>query len=234
MRNLILSGGIFHAFDETSAALARLFAPLGFVSVVTDDVESGLRELAGGGYGLLTVNALRWRMRGEKYDPYRAQWAFSLSAGGRAAIQRHLAAGGGVLGLHTACICFDDWADWPQLLGAGWIWGRSFHPPRGPVAVTIADPTHPLASGLRDFEVTDEVYGDLALATALAPLLRGRALPEGATQPLAWARTVAGGRVVYDALGHDAASLAQPQHARFLCRAAAWSSGRSDAEVREL
>jgi hypothetical protein len=84
--------------------LAGSLQPLGVESEVFDDVERALEELAADGSALLTVNALRWRMAGEKYDPYRKEWFFELSDSGRQALTQHVAAGGGVLGLHTASI----------------------------------------------------------------------------------------------------------------------------------
>ena len=79
-RNLILCGGIFHEFHASSDELARVLSPLGIESVVEDDIEAGLAALAEGSFELLTVNALRWQMQGEKYDPYRDEWAMTLSA----------------------------------------------------------------------------------------------------------------------------------------------------------
>ena len=106
-RNLIIHGGIYHPFAESAAALADALAECGIASDATEDVEGGLARLAAGGYDLLTVHALRWRMLDhEKYAPFRAQYAMTLSAAGRAAIQGFVAAGGAVLALHTAAICF--------------------------------------------------------------------------------------------------------------------------------
>ena len=39
------------------------------------------------------------------------------------------------------------------------------------------------------------------------------------------------GRVVYDALGHDAASIGHSVHARIIGRCALWALGRPEAEV---
>jgi len=39
-------------------------------------------------------------------------------------ITQDIEGGGGLLALHTAVICFDDWAGWKALLGGQWRWGR--------------------------------------------------------------------------------------------------------------
>ncbi|RMF10984.1 MAG: ThuA domain-containing protein [Alphaproteobacteria bacterium] len=234
--NLILTGGIFHPFETAAPALAELLSEVGIDSVVRWDVDEALAEMAdGAAYDLVTVYALRWRMLDhEKYEPYRAEWAMSLSSAARTALSAHVRSGGGLLGLHTATICFDDWPEWPELLGGRWVWGRSHHPPVGPVQVRLDTRGHPLTRGLDDFSLQDEVYHHLDMvpdAVALATADN----PEGeGPQTVIWAHTVDSGRVVYDALGHDAAALRAPVHSRILQRAAAWATGRSDKQVEAI
>ena len=82
MRNLILSGGvgISHDFDDNASALMEQLANVGFQSEIETNIEAGLYRLNNGEYNLLTVIALRWRMKdNRKFEPYREQWAFSLS-----------------------------------------------------------------------------------------------------------------------------------------------------------
>lgn len=225
-RNLVIHGGIYHPFAESAAALADALAECGIASESTEDVEGGLARLAAGGYDLLTVHALRWRMLDhEKYAPFRAQYAMTLSDAGRAAIQGFVAAGGAVLALHTAAICFGEWPGWGEILGARWRWGQSFHPPEQRVHVHVEDGRHPITAGIADFEVDDEIFHDLERTAVLRPLLSARATPESAAQPLLWAREHGRGRVVYDALGHSADSIRHPVHRRILQQSARWLCG---------
>ena len=69
LTHLILAGGIFHDFAATSAALGTILAPLGIQSRIEWDLEAGLVSLAESPVDLLTINALRWEMIGDKYDP---------------------------------------------------------------------------------------------------------------------------------------------------------------------
>jgi len=135
MRNLILTGGIYHDFADSTPTLERVLAEVGVVSESTTDIGAGLERLAQGGHELLTVCALRWSMTQPKFADQREAWALSLSAPQRQAILDHVAAGRGLLVLHTGAICFDDWPQWRELVGAGWTWGHSHHPPHGPVSV---------------------------------------------------------------------------------------------------
>ncbi|MEO1082561.1 MAG: ThuA domain-containing protein [Pseudomonadota bacterium] len=227
-RNLILSGGIFHDFEATSRALETLLVPLGIRSTIREDVEEALGELAEGGYDMLTVNALRWRMDGEKYAPWREQWALSLSAASRRAIDDFVREGGAMLGLHAASICFGDWPDWRDLLGGAWRWDESYHPPPAPVSVR---PTAAGAAlGLQPFEVTDERYSDLDLREDIETLLVAED-EAGREQPLVWRQRVGAGRVACDLLGHDPESLAVPAHAEALRGLVAWVLKRPASEA---
>ena len=222
--NLIITGGIFHPFLESSAALADALAESGIESETTIDMDAGLQSLREGRYDMLTVNALRWgMMTADKYEPYRAEWAYRMPEASRVALTEFVADGGGLLGVHTASICFDDWPGWQQLLGGQWVWGRSHHPPLGEVNARPTSAGHPVTVGIEPFTVTDEVYHALALESDVVGLLEADT-GEG-PQPLVWARDVGQGRVVYDALGHDAASIREPQHRRLLKQAAAWLLG---------
>jgi type 1 glutamine amidotransferase len=71
-----------------------------------------------------------------------------------------------------------------------------------------------------DFEVVDEIYSFLDVRD-VTPLLTSPR--RGIEQPLLWVRSVRGGRVIYDALGHDDRSLTQPAHAEIIRRAAEWA-----------
>jgi type 1 glutamine amidotransferase len=170
---------------------------------------------------LLSINALRWEMIGEKYDPYRDTEAFTPSPSARSALQHYLTRGGALLGLHTASICFSDWPEWQSLLGGRWVWGSSWHPAPEPVTITIEPDT--VLSHLPAFTVHDELYSDLALEPDTTVLATGVSHAMVTPQPVIWQREVGQGRVVYDALGHDRASLNHPTHAQLLRDAAQWA-----------
>jgi len=219
--NLILVGGIFHDFNASAEALTELLAPLDITSRIDTDIEAGLASLARQPVDLLTINALRWEMLGDKYDPYRDTEALCLSADARAAICQHLAGGGALLGLHTASICFSDWPEWQTILGGRWEWGQSWHPAPERIQLTPTDCT--LMSGLKDFDVVDEMYSDLTVNSDADILLLGRSESSASDQPALWRHTYGNARVVYDALGHDRASLADPGHGEALRRAVSWA-----------
>ncbi|GGO76957.1 ThuA domain-containing protein [Nonomuraea cavernae] len=212
-RNLILSGGLFHDFDATSSALAQVLAEVGIESEITDDIAGALSEPSE--VQLITVNALRWQMGLDRFADLRDEWRFELPAQARTTLLDHLDRGGGLLGMHTASICFDDWQGWPRVLGGSWSWPASHHPPLGWTGVRVLG-GHPVVEGLRDFDLVDEVYSDLRVLPDVRPLASSNG------QPLVWARSVRRGRVLYDALGHDTRSYDNEIHRTLLQRAALW------------
>jgi type 1 glutamine amidotransferase len=220
VRNLILSGGPGHPFADTTACVADILSASGVESDVTDDIEAGTAALGAGGYRLLTINALRWRMLADRYAPQRVEWAYSPSPEARRAIRAHLDRGGGLLALHTAPICFDDWPEWGDIVGAHWDWDTSRHPALGEMKVWIGPEGHEIVDGLEPFGVVDEAYAFMALRPDVTPLLT--TVVEDTEHPLLWARTAGNGRVVYDALGHDHRAYEVPAQRTILQRAARW------------
>jgi type 1 glutamine amidotransferase len=225
-RAVILSGGVAHDFPATSAELVRVLAEAGVSATVEEDVEAVLTRMGAADEDrpLLVLNLLRWSMQVERYAHLRDQWSIALSPRARAGLLDHVRSGGGLLAMHGASICFDDWPEWRELLGAVWRWDRSAHPPLGgPVSVAVATDRHPIVAGVPDFEIVDEVYGFLDRTDDVTGLMS--APHSGSTHPLLWARTVGSGRVVYDALGHHVPSYAVPEHRLIVRRAARWAAG---------
>lgn len=223
-RVLLLTGGPDHAHDfaATGGALAGLLTDAGHSVETVDHPDRATESLATGDHDALVVNALRWRMLGERYDAWRDEWGYATNPALADTVAAYVHAGGGLVGNHTASICFDDWPGWRDVLGGTWNWERSWHPEPGPVHATVAA-EHPVTDGLGDgFDVVDEVYGDLDLADAIDVVATAPRRAGDAPQPIAWVHHHGDGRVVYDALGHDAASLHHPSHTRLLRQAVAW------------
>lgn len=207
-RSLVVSGGLGHPPTASEPVLVDL---LGAGAEFTTDVDAGLAALDADEHDLLVVNALAFTMADDRYDAAtRAAHAFRLADEGRSAIDRWVAAGRPVLAVHTAVICFDDWPRWGEILGGHWEWGRSWHPPLGPMRV-VADVPEP-----DEFSTVDERYTDLALVDDVDVLARADGWP------VAWRRFEGRARVACSALGHDLRSLDVPGHRRLLASMLTW------------
>lgn len=225
---IIYSGGYNHPFAESSAAIAAIAAKAGIATRITGSLGEALNMLVPG-QGVLAVNALRWSMtQYERYAADRPVWAGAIAPYEMAALRQHVEAGGGLLACHTAVICWDLEPAWPALLGGGWDWNRSSHPPCGPFQVELTNAGCGVSGGDHAFVVHDEAYHALdpapdceVLATADLGAVTG-----AGPQPLIWRRRVGQGRVAINALGHDGASLEVPGHAAIVAGLLEWLTGR--------
>ena len=223
MRALIASGAgrysdPWHDLARTSAALQRILVEAGFETRVVHDLDAALAALEE--VDLLVVNAT---------DPWRnGETGKGASPAGTAGLEAAVERGIGVLCVHNAISSLRDYPLWRRLVGGDWIPGVSGHPPRGllEVRMTRTVPGVPAA-----FTLLDEGYTFLEVDPDVQ--IAAEHLLDGRSHPLFWTRTAGRTRVVYDALGHDAASYRSPAHVALLSRAVEWaaapSSGASPA-----
>lgn len=215
-RLILYSDGYNHPFARSSEALAQIARGLGLSVSITADLADALTQLRAG-RDVLAINALRWSMtQFERYAADRPHWAGSLSSEHLAAMANHVERGGGLLAMHTAVICWDNQPGWLDLLGGGWNWDRSYHPPLG--AITV----QPSPAFAAPFETVDEVYHNLDPA-ADCEIVATADAGEG-PQPVAWQRRRGSGRIVVDALGHDERSLGAAGHIAILEAMLNWLS----------
>lgn len=222
---LLLTGGLDHAHDFTALAEA-LGSIIGEEHEVFEiwEPDEAIERLSDprSRPDAVVVNALRWRMLGDRFEPWRDQWAFTTSDEFRQTLTDFIAAGGGLFANHTASICFDDWDEWGNIVGGRWNWDRSWHPPPGPVEVELVG-KHPVIAGLGGrLNVVDEVYGDLDLQAGIEVLGFARRNEEDQLQPVIWAHQFGRGRVLYDGFGHDAASLLGTGHRDLIRQGLRW------------
>ena len=198
----------WHDFAATSARLAAILEGLGHRVDITGEVEDALADP--GDVRLLVVNI------GNPAEP-RPPEQMVAAAGGLA---RHLAGGGGLLGIHCSSTSLTGMREWPGILGGRWVRGRTMHPPQDECVVSTTPAAHPITRGLTDFTVVDERYSYLETTPDVTVLYEHRF--EDETHPLVWAREAGPGRVVYDALGHHVGSYDAPGHRVLLERAMEW------------
>lgn len=227
---LLLSGGP-HPFAQTTPLLAALIDELGCTVTIVEDPDDAAARLVAGHVDLFALNTLRWRMCADRHAPLRAEHAYVTPGPTRAAISGWVLGGGRMLACHGAPVCFDDWHEWGDLLGARWSWTGSSHPPVGEIEVRIAAPGHPIVTGLDDLIITDECYGFLEHTAPIEPLLSGE--HGGTTHPLLWEHRAGAGHVVVSLLGHGPESFQHPTHAEILRRSVGYLLGKPQPTTDE-
>jgi type 1 glutamine amidotransferase len=226
---VLFSGGYNHPFADSSPVLASHAAAAGWQVRIEEDFDAMLEQLAD--CKLLLVNALYWTMvQDQKYAADRARWAFAMSDAQFAAIDRFVSDGGRLFVLHVGTICWDSQPLWREIMGGGWQWGRSFHPPFGRIDVDLTTEGSAMSHGAGRFVLEDEAYHHLDPAPDCI-VLATCSIDEGA-QPVAWVRRYGTGRVAVDALGHNGRSLSQPGHAALIGGMLRWLAGAHGAETR--
>lgn len=233
-RNLLITGGWAHPFDSAAPVLADIVdSTFGgrMHSTVVWDLPDARDALAIEDFDLITVFACWFTMRDPRYSAeQRATWARSIDQGLRDLLLAHRDAGRPLFAVHTATICFDEWPQWGEWLGGQWDWEASYHPPIGDVALTTGT-NHPIVSGVSNFTVVDECYSKLNISPLVLRLAEGRTKHHDAAECLLWCKDD-GGRVVYDALGHDVTSLRSDAHQRLIRHAVAWLLDEVPDDVR--
>ena len=130
--------------------------------------------------------------------------------------------GGGFFGLHTADASFRDNAGYHQMLN-GFFDG---HSPYMDFTVTIADASDPIAAGLEDFAVTDELHYLKHDPTRSHHIMEAYDPGRDETHVMAYRHTHGQGRVCFFALGHDQAVLDNTSFQEVVRRGALWVGKR--------
>jgi type 1 glutamine amidotransferase len=123
----------------------------------------------------------------------------------KAAFQKFVQSGKGVVGVHSATDTEYEWPWYNQMIGAYFL----AHPRQQTLRLHVADRTHPATWHLpENWLWTDELYEFKSLNPAIKVLIQADettyqpAKAMGANHPMAWYHEFDGGRVFYTALGH--------------------------------
>jgi type 1 glutamine amidotransferase len=148
-------------------------------------------------------------------------------------LRRYVADGGGLVLVHFACGAFQEFKlEYAKLVGRVWFGlkplgsGRQ-HDPRGPFRVQLARPSHPITTGMLDFDTDDELYTCLEGDPPIEVIATARSKLDGKIHPMAFLYQVDKGRVFNCTLGHDVRALRIESVAELYRRGCAWSAGRA-------
>lgn len=123
----------------------------------------------------------------------------------KAALQRFIERGGGLVGIHSASDTFHDWEWFVRTIGGEF----DGHPWHEKVGITVLDAQHPATRHLAPrFEIVDEIYQFKRLNDDRRTLMEldrtsvNHDVVPGRAYPLAWTLEFGKGKVFYTALGH--------------------------------
>ena len=145
----------------------------------------------------------------------------------RDALQSFVRHGGGVLAIHAAADSHYNWPWYGKLIGGHF----ARHPQGTPVGTVSLFGRTPLTTDLpRSKQRTDEWYyfDDYDPTSRLLVTLDPTSIGEKDVNPnpMAWTRTVDGGRVFYTAMGHTKESYSDPYFLRLVSNGLDWVLGR--------
>lgn len=221
-RALIVWGGWDgHQPRQVAALLARILREDGFLVEVSDTLDSFLDEKKLLDLDLIVPHWTMGTIRPEQVNP----------------VLHAVQAGVGLAGCHGGmCDAFRECTDWHFMTGGQWV----AHPGNDGqrYGVEVRDRTHPITSGIGDFEVASEQYymhvdpAVKVLATTQFPMADGPHVPNGpVTMPVAWTKLFGRGRVYYNSIGHTAAVLEREPVITLVRRGFCWAAAGKSLQV---
>lgn len=143
----------------------------------------------------------------------------------KAAIERLVQQGQGIVIVHHALLAWEEWDLWNQLIGFD---VRHFKYKEGlNLNIEVSNDQHAITKGIQPFEIVDEGYilhgdydgqGDLLLTVD----------HENAMKEVAWARQQGECHVFCLALGHDKQAWSNPGFREILAGGITWSASAQD------
>jgi len=211
-RALALIGDRYHSpvyiRDGLASALTKENIPVTFIEEVSELNSDSLRE-----HELLIIlrDGTNWP---DGYDKPPKMW---MTDGQQQAIWDFVNEGRGFLALHNAQGNFPPGGLYYKLFGGDY----GGHPPPYVFTVRIEDPSHPINSGVEDFEIFDEQHTVKYYLDREHLLLRSMARDNLASEA-GWWREVGKGRFCYLAPGHTPEALEHPMMQRLIRNALNW------------
>jgi len=137
-------------------------------------------------------------------------------------------AGGGFVAIHASTACFPAWPQYRDLIGIYWEEGKANHARIHTFAVKPAVRDHPVAKGLAQFRITDELYQRLTLGPRAKVLCTAYSTPEaggtGEIEPMVVATHYGRGRGFSIVLGHDGVAMDSDGWRLLFARGVEWAA----------
>jgi type 1 glutamine amidotransferase len=181
------------------------------------------------------ANALISSPEANRYDVLVFYDMFdSISPAQQEAYISVLKKGASMIFLHHALVSYQNWPEFIKIVGGQYhthpavVNGdtlRANYEHNVNIPVKVEDKKHPVTRGISDFEIVDEVYGDVEILQRVKPLLT-------TTHPksmhyLAWINHYGNSDVIYIQLGHGPSGYSNPNFRKLIQQAIEWSAKQS-------
>ena len=142
--------------------------------------------------------------------------------------------GASMIFLHHALVSYQNWPEFIKIVGGQYhthpvvVNGdtlKANYEHDVNIPVKVEDKKHAVTWGISDFEIVDEVYGDVEILPRVKPLL-------STTHPksmhyLAWINRYGNSDVIYIQLGHGPSGYSNPNFRKLIQQAIEWSAKQS-------
>lgn len=219
---LIITGDHGHNWKDTTRSFEEFLPKGGKINVhVTTTPAKDLNDENLSKYDVLLLN-----YKETSKPPPDTQW----TEANKEALLKAVRTGKGLVVFHFASSAFPKWEEYEKMIAGGWR-SQGFHGPAHEFTVKKTDAVHPISKGLpSEFKHNvDELYsnskmlpGNLVLATAYCDPAKPKGT--GKDEPMIWVNTYGKGRVYVNALGHDAAAMADPNFHEWMRRGIVWTA----------
>ena len=217
IRVLVITGG--HEFEHDP--FLKLFSDnpdITFQAVEHPNAHALLKPEAAKAYDVLVT----YDMHQEITDEAKADFLARLKEGK------------GLVVLHHAIASYQRWPEYSKIIGAHYYLekttvggvekARSTYQHDLNFKIHVADPSHPVTRGVKDFEIHDETYNLFDVAKDVHPLLTTDE-PQS-NKVIGWAKTYGPARVVYLQSGHDHFAYENSNYQQILRQAIRWAVNR--------
>ncbi|KPL17396.1 MAG: hypothetical protein AMS26_01080 [Bacteroides sp. SM23_62] len=141
--------------------------------------------------------------------------------------------GRGIVFLHHSLASYQNWAEYKNIIGGKYVLKESDDQVSAGstykhdliLHVKIADTTHAVTDGLKDFQIKDEGYKGIEILPSVQPLLT--VSHTDCAEYVAWAHKYQNSKIVYILLGHDHHAYQEESYRKLIQNAIFWVAGKS-------
>ena len=132
--------------------------------------------------------------------------------------------------LHHSLVSYQRWPEFIKIVGGQYHTNRvvvngdtlsANYEHDVNIPVKVEDRNHPITRGINDFEIFDEIYGDVEILPTVKPLLSSN--HPKSMKYLAWVNPYGKSDVLYIQLGHGPTGFSNPNFKRLVQQGIEWS-----------